>query len=126
MDHDFSRMDKIYIRDLLLRCIIGINSDERVNKQDVVTNVTLYADLSKPGQSDSIDDTVNYKALKDRIAELINGSSYFLVEKLAEEVASTCLSFEGVRAAKVLVEKPGALRFARTVGVEIFRSNHER
>ena len=114
--------DKIYIKDLLLRCIIGINDEERVNKQDIVINITMEADLRKAGESDNIDDTVNYKKIKQDIIKLVENSEYFLVEKMASEIANLCLQNERVQKARVLVEKPAALRFARTVGVEVCRS----
>lgn len=114
-------LDCIHIKDLFLRCIIGINPDERTKKQDVLINVTLYADLSSAGQSDRMEDTVNYKQIKNRIVEMVEHSSFFLVERLAERIAEICLEDPGVHYARVLVEKPGALRFARSVGVEIVR-----
>jgi dihydroneopterin aldolase/D-erythro-7,8-dihydroneopterin triphosphate epimerase len=115
-------LDRIYIRDLAARCIVGINPDERVNKQDVVINLTLHADLRKAGRTDDIADTVDYKAVKQKVLALVEGSSFMLVERLAEAIAETCLAQAGVRRAEVLVEKPAALRFARTVGVEIVRA----
>ncbi len=123
---DYDRMDKIVISDLLLRCIIGINPEERVNKQDVLINLTLYTDFSKAIETEDIEDTVNYKKLKLEIMDLVENSSYLLVEKLAAAVASCCLKQKGVRAARVMVEKPTALRFARSVGVEIFRESPEK
>ncbi|MBN1649031.1 MAG: dihydroneopterin aldolase [Spirochaetales bacterium] len=117
-----SEPDKIYIRDLLLRCIIGINDDERVNRQDVVINICMEADLSEAGRSDDIADTVNYKQIKTEVIRLVEHSSFFLVEKLATEIAAICLKHDRVQKTRVLVEKPAALRFARTVGVEIVRS----
>jgi len=114
-------LDQIHICDLRARCIVGVNPDERVNKQDVVINVTLYADLRRAGQTDSIADTVNYKAVKKAVLEMVEGSRFKLVERLAEAVATACLIQSGVRRVRVLVEKPAALRFARTVGVEIVR-----
>ena len=122
MAHKQCGADRIYIKDLLLRCIVGINKEEREKKQDVIINIELHADLAEAGKSDSIDDTVNYKTLKDNVVTLVESSSFFLIEKMAEEIVAVCLTYEGVEAAKVLVEKPGALRFARTVGVEIFRA----
>jgi dihydroneopterin aldolase/D-erythro-7,8-dihydroneopterin triphosphate epimerase len=116
-----SQPDWIHIRDLRARCIVGINPDERVNKQDVVVNLTLRADLRRAGQSDDIADTVDYKAVKQTVLALVEGSSFFLVERLAEAIASACLAQPGVLSVRVLVEKPAALRFARTVGVEIVR-----
>ncbi|HUX20797.1 MAG TPA: dihydroneopterin aldolase [Spirochaetia bacterium] len=114
-------LDRIHITGLLLRCIVGINPDERENKQDVVIDITLFADLSKAGASDNIDDTVNYRTIKNRVVALVESSSFFLVEKLAEEIARECLVNPMVEAVKVSVEKPGALRFARSVGVELLR-----
>ena len=115
-------LDRIHIRDLAARCIVGINPDERVNKQDVVINLTLHADLRKAGQTDDIADTVDYKAVKQNVLSLVEGSSFMLVERLAEAIAEACLAQPGVQRARVLVEKPTALRFARTVGVEIVRA----
>ena len=114
--------DKIYIKDLLLRCIIGINDEERINKQDIVINITMEADLREAGESDRIEDTVNYKKIKQDVIQLVEKSEYFLVEKMAAEIAKLCLKNERVLKARVLVEKPAALRFARTVGVEVTRS----
>jgi len=114
-------LDQIHIRDLRVRCIIGVNPDERVKKQDVVINMTMYADLRRAGQTDNIADTVNYKAVKRAVLELAESSHFKLVERLAEAIAAACLVQSGVRCVRVLVEKPTALRFARTVGVEIFR-----
>ena len=123
MDLEAGNLDRILITDLLLRCIVGINPDEREKKQDVIINITLYADLSAACSSDDIDDTVNYKKIKNSVVVLVEESSYFLVEKLAEMIARCCLGFERVAAVTVRVEKPGALRFAKNVGVEVFRRN---
>ena len=122
---DYDRMDKIFIKDLLVRCILGINPDERVNKQDIVINLTLYSDFSRAIASEDINDTVNYKELKLAVIQLAENSSFLLVEKLTEEIARICLKRKGVKAVKVQVEKPTALRFARSVGVEIFRESRD-
>ena len=120
---DYDLMDKTYISDLLFRCIIGINPDERVNKQDVLINLTIFTDFSRCIETEDIEDTVNYKSLKLDIMTLVENSSYLLVEKLASAISECCLSYKGVQAVKVKVEKPTALRFAKSVGVEIFRKN---
>jgi len=115
-------MDRIVIEDLLLRCIVGVNPEERTNLQDVNLQVTLFADLRPAGRSDNLADTIDYKRLKGDIRALVEGSTYFLIEKLAHEVARLCLNRPGVERAVVRVEKPGALRFARTVAVVVERS----
>jgi dihydroneopterin aldolase/D-erythro-7,8-dihydroneopterin triphosphate epimerase len=114
-------LDRIHIRDLLVRCIVGIRDWERAKKQDVVLNVTLHADLERACASDAIDDTVDYVAIKQSVIETVEGSSFHLVERLAQAVADVCLQDERVQRVDVLLEKPGALRFARTVAVEITR-----
>lgn len=114
--------DRIRIEDLLLRCIIGVNDWEREQKQDVVISITLHADIRAAGQSDQIDDTVNYRSLTKRVIEHVEASSYSLVEALAEAIAGICLSDRRVLRVEVSVGKPGALRFARSVGVTITRA----
>ena len=118
---DRHHLDMIHIRDLRLRCIVGINPEERQKKQDVGIHITLYADLRTAGKTDAIGDTVDYKSIKLRVVEEVEASSFYLVERLAEHVARICLADPKVVRARVLVEKPGALRFARTVGVEVVR-----
>ena len=113
--------DQIIIRDLLLRCVIGVNADERRDRQDVLINILLYADV-RNAVSDDMQDTINYRTLTKRIIALVDGSQFYLVEKLAAEIASLCLDDERVEQVQVRVEKPGALRFARSVGVEIIRT----
>ena len=113
--------DQIHIKDLLLRTIIGINEEERRNRQDVLINIVLYADTRAAGASDAIEDAVNYRTITKRVIQMVEASSFNLVEKLVAEIAVICLEDPRVAAVDVRVEKPGALRFARSVGVEIHR-----
>ncbi len=115
-------MDRILISDLLVRCIIGVNEDERREKQDVVINLAISADLGKAGKSDRFEDAVDYRALKKQIVAVSESSRFYLVEALAEAVAAICLAHPEVAEVQVRVEKPSALRFARSVGVEITRT----
>src|SRR5580765_2990799 len=102
-------LDRIEIRDLLVRGIIGINESERTNKQDVLINVVMWADTRPAAQSDNIEDAVNYRTVAKQIIEHVETSQYYLVERLAERLAEICLSDPRVAQAEVRVEKPGAL-----------------
>ncbi len=113
--------DCIEIHDLLLRTIIGINADERVNRQDVLINVRLETDTRAAARSDRIDDAVNYRDISKDLIDLVEGSKFQLVERLADAIARLCLRDTRVTRAVVTVEKPSALRFARSVGVTIER-----
>ena len=85
-------------------------------------NIVLCADTRAAGASDDIDDAVNYRTITKRVIRLVEESQFCLVEKLAAEIAAICLQDPRVESASVRVEKPGALRFARSVGVEIHRT----
>ncbi len=114
-------MDRILIKDLLVRCVIGVHDEERRDKQDVLINLSLSVDLRKAGTSDRLEDSVDYRALNKQILSMVEHSQFHLVEALAQAVADICLGNPSIKEASVRVEKPGALRFARSVGVEIVR-----
>lgn len=114
-------MDRVFIKDLLLRAIIGINDEERVKKQDVVVNIELETDTRPAAATDAIEDAVNYRDLAKSTIDLVETSRFFLVERLAEEIAKACLADPRVRKVRVTVEKPTAVRFAKGVGVSIER-----
>jgi FolB domain-containing protein len=113
--------DRIEITGLLVRGIIGINDWEREQPQDILVNLTLFTDLGRAGVSDSIEDTVNYRSVTKQIIRHIETSQRFTVEALASDIARICLEHPGVEKVRVRLEKPGALRFAQSVGVEIER-----
>jgi len=118
-------MDKVFIKDLMVRGIIGISERERAQPQDIVINATLFTDISNGADSDNIDDCVNYRTIAKAIIKHIQEVSRYTVEALAQDIANICLSTEHVEKAIVSVEKPGAVRFSRSVGVEIEREKTE-
>ncbi len=115
-------LDQILIRDLRFRCIVGIDPEERRDKQDITAQITLDVDLRKASRTDAIEDTVDYRALKKDILRMAENSQFNLIEALAQSIADICLSRPQVARVEVVVEKPGALRFARTVAVRIVRT----
>lgn len=115
-------MDKIIIRDLSIRTLIGTKPHERRARQDVLLNIELRRDLRAAGRSDALTDTVDYETLKREIIELVEAAECFLIEALAEKVATVCLAAPGVESVRVTLDKPGALRFARSVAVDIERA----
>lgn len=113
--------DKIIVRDLLIRGIIGINDWERETQQDIRINLEIFLDARAAGRSDDMADALNYRTLTKKIIAYVEGSSHFLVEALAHEIARLCVQGQGAARVVVRVEKPGALRFATSVGVEVER-----
>ena len=113
--------DKILIRDLLIRGIIGINEWERETEQDILINLEVRLDARAAGTSDDMADALNYRTLTKDIIAYVKGSDHFLVEALATEIARIAVMEHGAGQVTVRVEKPGALRFAGSVGVEIER-----
>ena len=117
-----SKSDRIKITDLHLRAIIGINPDERKNLQDVLINIVLYVDSRPAAESDDISDSANYRTITKEIIKLVESSKFYLIEKLASEIAAICLRSQQVETVSVNVQKPTALRFAKSVGITIERS----
>lgn len=115
-------MDIIEIDKLRLRCIIGFSTHERKDKQDVVISLRIHADMRRAGETDNPDDAFNYRTVTKTIIEHVENSEYYLVEKLATEIARICVVRHGAEWVQVRVHKPGALRFSDSVGVVIERT----
>jgi dihydroneopterin aldolase len=114
--------DTIFLRDLRVETVIGIWDWERKIRQIVSIDLELAADIRQAAASDSIDDALNYKAVAKRVQEFVGASNFHLVETLAEKIATLILDEFPVPSVQVRVNKPGAIRGARDVGVLIRRS----
>ena len=114
-------MDKVFIKDLLVRGVIGISDFERRLPQDILINVILFTDIQKAGQSDDIEDCVNYSTVAKKVIAHSEKIQRHTVEALASDIAEICLQEQKVSRVLVRVEKPGAVRFSQSVGVEIER-----
>jgi dihydroneopterin aldolase len=114
-------MDIIYLHDLRIETVIGIYNWERRVKQTVILDVEMGADIRKAASSDRVDDTINYKAVAKRLFAFVSGSQFELVETLAERVAAVIIEEFGVPWVRVRVNKQGAVRGVRDVGVVIER-----
>ena len=118
-------MDKVIIKDLLARGIIGVNDWEREHPQDILINIVVFTDTHRSAETDDIADCVNYRTLAKRTREHADTAARYTVEALANDLARICLEEKGVERVLVRVEKPGAVRFSASVGVEIERSRDE-
>lgn len=118
-------MDKILITNLVARGVIGVTERERRRPQNIVINVTLFTDTRRAGKTDSIRSTVDYSAMAKKLIAHAENIARQTVEALASDLAEICLSEPKVVKAIVRVEKPGAVRFSESVGVEIERSRDE-
>ena len=115
-------MDKVIIRDLLARGPIGISETERLAPQDILINAELYTDTKKAAETDSIEDCVNYSTIAKEIFKLAAENKRKAVEAFAQDIADLCLSNVFVSKAVIRVEKTSAVRFTKSVGVEIERT----
>ncbi len=113
--------DRIIVKDLLLRGIIGLNDWEREKQQDILINLTLLTDIRPAGLSDRAADMLNYRTITKAIIAYVEASQHYTVEALATAIARICVVDHDAARVIVRVEKPGALRFAQSVGVEIER-----
>ena len=115
-------MDKVIIKNLLVRGIIGVNEWERKRPQDILINIILFTNTHRAAQTDDINDCINYSTVSKKVQEHAESAEKLTVEALANELAKICLEEQNVQKVVLRVEKPGAVRFAESVGVEIERS----
>ncbi len=113
--------DTIYIKDLRVKTTIGIFEWERKVKQEVSIDMEFPFDCKKAAASDSIEDTIDYKTITKGVIKFVEESSYQLQETLAENIASLLKDEYGIKSVKLRVSKPGALRGAKDVGINISR-----
>lgn len=114
-------MDIIFLRGLRIETVIGIYDWERTIKQTVILDLEMASDIRKAAASDDIADTLDYKAVSKRVISFVEESSFFLVEKLAEEVARIVIDEFGVPWVRLTLNKQGAIRGASDVGIIIER-----
>ena len=114
-------MDIIFLRDMRIDTVIGIWDWERKIRQTVSIDLEMAADIRKAAATDSVDDTLNYKSVAKRLQQFVGESSFQLVETLAEEIAGIVINEFDVPWVRVRLNKPGAIRGARDVGILIER-----
>ena len=113
--------DTIFLRDLRVETTVGLWDWERKIRQTVSIDLEMGADIRKAAATDSIDDTLNYKSVAKRVQQFVSDSEFLLVETMAEKIAETILAEFDMPWIDVRVNKPGAIRGARDVGVHIRR-----
>lgn len=115
-------MDKIHITSLEVSAVIGTFPHERNSRQSLIFDLHLSGDFSSAGKSDTLEGTVNYRAVVEKIIELTESSSFYLLEALAEHCAQACLEFSEVQEVTIGITKPGAALRKEVITVEITRS----
>jgi 7,8-dihydroneopterin aldolase/epimerase/oxygenase len=123
MNQEKEAMDKIFLNELKVDTIIGIWEWERRIRQTVVIDLEMSADIAKAAATDDVSDTLNYKSVAKRIQEFVADSSFQLVETLAERIAGIVRDEFDVQWVRVRVNKPGAIRGSKDVGVLIERGD---
>ncbi len=114
--------DTIFLRDLEVHCIIGVNEWERMVKQPVQISFEIPCDVREPAREDDFEKAVDYKAVSKWIIDFVEDSEFELLETLTERIAEGVIAQLDVPRIRLSVEKPGAIRHSRTVGIQIERS----
>ena len=114
--------DRIFLRGLTAECVIGFIDWERRVKQTVVVDLELPVDCRQAAVSDDVTDTVDYKKVSKRVLAFIEASEFKLVETLAQRLAMLILEEFTIEWIRLSINKPGAIRNSRDVGVSIERS----
>jgi len=115
--------DKIIIKDSKFMCNVGVEEEERKDKQEIIVDIELYHDLGKAGKSDDINKTINYSDVIKLVSGVVEGE-HKLIESMAEDIAKAILNNYDVEEVKISVKKPNALDNAKYAGVEIVRKKN--
>ena len=116
-------LDTLFINELIVPCIIGVFESERKEKQLVSITIALSVDTKTAGKTDDLTDTVSYHEIAHEVANMVSNSQFYLLEKLAQAIADICLKDKRVKQVKVHVEKPKAVKIAKSAAIEIIRYN---
>ena len=114
-------MDIVFIRDLQIETVIGIYDWERKVRQIISLDIDMATDIQKAANSDNIDDALSYKTVAKRLIAFVEQSEYELVEALAEKICEIILEEFEVPWVRLTLNKPGAVRGSKSVGVSIER-----
>jgi 7,8-dihydroneopterin aldolase/epimerase/oxygenase len=117
--------DRIFLHGLAVDCIIGFIEWERRIKQTVVLDVEMPVDCARAAQSDDVADTLDYKRVAKRLIAFVEEAEFKLVETLAHRAAMLILEEFGVAWVRLSVNKPGAIRGSRDVGVAVLRTRED-
>jgi D-erythro-7,8-dihydroneopterin triphosphate epimerase len=113
-------MAVIRVKDLLIRTYIGFNPEEMVNKQDVIINFEIETEIPHGAmEMDEPVDILDYKTITKKVITLVQDGQFKLLEVLTQKILDLIMEDENVKRARVEVDKPHALRFARSVSVEM-------
>lgn len=118
-------MDIIYLKDLKAECVIGVWGWERQIRQRVTINLEMRADIARAAASDRLEDTLNYKAVAKRVIAFVEDSEFQLIETLAERIAGLLTEEFGIPWCRVTLDKGGAVRGSKGVGVVIERGSRD-
>jgi FolB domain-containing protein len=109
----------LFIKNLTVNCIIGVNTDEREHEQEIRMQLFLWTDIAKAIRSDNLEDALDYSTIYKEVVKRVEHSKFYLIERLAFEVATICLQHPLTRKVKVVLEKMGALEKAESSGIEL-------
>ena len=109
----------LFIKNLTVTCILGVNSDEREHEQEIRMQLFLWTNIAHASRSDQLEDTLDYSAIYKEVVQRVEHSQFYLLERLAFEVATMCLQHPLTLKVKVVLEKMGALKKAESAGIEV-------
>jgi FolB domain-containing protein len=109
----------LFIKNVTVRCIIGVNPYEREHEQEIRIQLFLWTDIAKASHSDHLEDALDYSTIYKEVVKRVEDSNFYLIERLAYEVATICLQHPLTCKVKVILEKIGALEKAESSGIEL-------
>ena len=112
-------MGRIFLNGLKFSALIGTLPHERLHRQMITVDLEIKTDMRHAAVSDDLCDAVDYSDLEKKVAELVENSSFKLLEALAGAIGNLITAAEGVEYCRVRIDKPQATQFGTSVAVEM-------
>ena len=109
----------LFIKNLKVTCVIGVNPDERVRQQEIRMQLFLWTDMAKASRSDNLEAALDYRTIYKEVVKRVEHSTFYLIERMVYEVATICLQYPLTQKVTVILEKIGALKKAESAGIEL-------
>ena len=115
----------VFIKDFIIKEIIGIHEHEKIKKQKIKFNIVLNVNQSSIPNEKDIKSIVDYEKITNKLENLTKSKKYNFLESLAEDSFKEIFEDQRINSVTIKIEKPEAIKNAESVGIEVFKTRKD-
>ena len=115
----------VFIKDLIIKEIIGIHKHEKLKKQKIKFNIVMDINQNTIPFERDVESIIDYEKITKKIINLTKKKKYNFLESLAEDSFKEIFEDKRINSIKIKIEKPEAIKNAGSVGVEVFKNRKD-